>query len=154
MKLEALLQKLESYKPGTFVKIKWSKDVSSAKAKKQNISVIKECEGIVRVGINYSSLKAIQDMERSEDRKPSWFEHCQNGPKGIIQSKSDPCKKYLQVFTVPGSKIKSNMVTENNNHADGYELYDMGLITKAALSNSEEIHSFTLSIENIKSFGK
>lgn len=157
MKLEALIKKLNSYKAGTFVKITWERDISSAKAKKQGISVTKECEGVVRVGINYNSLKALQGVERSEDRKPSWFEHCQDTPKGIIQSKSDNDKKYLQVFTVPGSKIKSSI--SMNNECDETSctvdrLYEMGLITKAALSNGDELNTFTLNVENIKSFGK
>lgn len=155
MKLEALIKKLNSYKAGTFVKITWERDISSAKAKKQGISVTKECEGVVRVGINYNSLKALQGVERSEDRKPSWFEHCQNTPKGIIQSKSDNDKKYLQVFTVPGSKIKTSISTNNNETSStADQLYEMGLITKAALSDKDELNTFTLNVENIKSFGK
>ena len=155
MKLEALIKKLNSYKAGTFVKITWERDISSAKAKKQGISVTKECEGVVRVGINYNSLKALQGVERSEDRKPSWFEHCQDTPKGIIQSKSDNDKKYLQVFTVPGSKIKTSISTNNNETSRTVDqLYEMGLITKAALSDKDELNTFTLNVENIKSFGK
>lgn len=152
MKLEALINKLNNYKAGTFVKVTWERDVSSAKAKKQGISITKECVGLVRVGINYNALKALQGVERSEDRKPSWFEHCEES-KGLIQSKNDSSKKYLQVFTVPGSKIKSTMITNGQVEAANV-LYDMGLITKAALSNNEELHTFTLNVENIKSFGK
>lgn len=155
MKLEALINKLNNYKAGTFVKVTWERDISSAKARKQGISVTKECEGVVRVGINYNSLKALQGVERSEDRKPSWFEHCQNAPKGIIQSKSDTDKKYLQVFTVPGSKIKTSISTNNNETScSADQLYKLGLITKAALNNKDELNTFTLNVENIKSFGK
>lgn len=148
MKLEALMKNLESYKPGTFVKLTWSRDVASAKARKNGIKITKECAGIVRLGINYANLKAVQKMVNSGDKKPAWYEHC---GKGIVQHKNDGDKKYLQVFTVPGAKIKSRMILEYAD-VEPEVLYNDGWITKAAF-NSEDLTTFTLNIENIKTFG-
>lgn len=157
MKLENLLNRLDSYKAGTFVKVIWSSDVSSAKAKKSGVEVTKNCEGLVRVGINYSNLKAVQEQlalrDENEPKKESWYTHSEVN-RCLVESKKDTEKKYLQVFTIPGKKIKSYMTVGHSKFkVSADKLYELGLITKSALPNNDEMHVFTLAIDKIKSFG-
>ena len=55
--LSEMLNKLDNYKSGTFVKAGWRRDVASAKARKQNISVEKVSSGLIRTEINYENLE-------------------------------------------------------------------------------------------------
>lgn len=147
MKINELLNKLESYRAGTFVTLGWERDVSSAKAKKLGIQVMKSSSGLIRTEVDYNNLKAVQGMERGD--KESWFEHFN---KGILQSKKDPSKKYLQAFPVPGKKFNVRMFV-NGVEEDAQSLYEKGLITKAALGNTCELDTFTVSVDNIVNFG-
>ena len=160
MKLEAILNRLNSYKPGTFIKVSWTSDVSSAKAKKSGITVTKTCEGLVRVGINYNNLKAVQaqlaERDENQPKKESWYTHSQLN-SCLVESKNDSEKKYLQVFTVPGKKIKS-LMTINGDCASNVsvspdDMYAMGYITKSAMPNGQEVNVFTLALDKITSFG-
>lgn len=153
MKLETLKNKLAQYKAGTFVKIKWTKDIASAKAKKAGISIVKECEGLVRVGVSYSRVSAAQAAiaKRAENPapvKPIWYKHVGGG---IVEHKEDSSKKYLQVFTVPGHKIKSKVKVQVSLE----ELYKEGYINKSELPKQDEepVVMFTLGLDNITQFG-
>lgn len=151
MKLETLLEKLENYKAGSFVNLAWEREVSSAKAKKAGVTIIKKSAGLIRTDVNYSALAAVQNMERGE--KESWFEHYR---KGLLQSKKDSSKKYLQAFPVPGKKISSKMVVDTGSETyecDAEKLYADGLITKAALGSKTGIDTFIIGVENITEFG-
>lgn len=151
MKLETLLEKLDSYKAGSFVNLAWEREVSSAKAKKAGIKISKKSAGLIRTDVNYSALAAVQGIERGE--KESWFEHYR---KGLLQSKKDSSKKYLQAFPVPGKKISSVMVVDTGSEVyecDAEKLYADGLITKAALGSKTGTDTFIVSVENITSFG-
>lgn len=150
MKLEMMLKKLESYKPGTFVKIAWEREVSSAKAKKAGIKVIKKSEGIFRVDIAYDNLQAVKGMERNTEYE-SWFKHSEIH-KAILESKKDESKKYLQVFTGANQKVKTEMVVGEEVRKPE-DLYEEGLITKAALPSGEPTLTFTLGLDNITVFG-
>lgn len=151
MKINQLLEKLNFYKSGTFVMMEWEKDISSAKAKKQGIKVVKRSSGLIRTEVNYESLKAIQDSERGD--KESWFEHYS---KGILQHKKDPNKKYLQAFPIPGKKIKNIMVVSDGKstyECEAHKLCEQGIINKSALSNVENLDTFIIGVENITRFG-
>ena len=150
MKIETLLEKLESYKAGSFVNLSWEREVSSAKAKKAGIRISKKSAGLIRTDINYDALAAVQGLDRGD--KESWFEHYR---KGILQSKKDPSKKYLQAFPVPGKKIASKMVVQTESdvyECPAEELYEKGLITKAALSDKSGLDTFIIGVENITAF--
>ena len=158
MTIEAINEKLDSYKVGTFVNVVWEKDISSAKAKKQGIQVMKRCEGVVRAGITYANIGLVKELmamkseEENESKKPSWFEHI---GRGLVQHKSNPEKKYMQLFFVNNSKIKS-IVSIGGVEKSPMELYEMGLITKADMpkEHDEPLITMTLSLDNIVSFGK
>lgn len=153
MKLEKLVEKMNGYKKGTFVTLEWESDISSAKAKKQGISVTKRCKGLVRLGINYSNIKEVQQMikDNEADSKPVWFEHTEH--TGIIQNKKDSNKKYLQVFTVNGNSINT-VLNSTNNITDKETLLETGLVNKSSFSNGATIRTFTLNVDNILQFGK
>lgn len=159
IKYEEMTNILKSYRPGTFVKVVWEKDIANANAKKQGISIIKRCEGVVRAGITYANISVVKDIlngkteEELENKKHSWFTHCEDC-KCLIQSKKDNDKKYIQLFFVKGKKIKS-YVTVDGKKQSLSKLYEDGLITKSNLcnSNDEEMITMTLSLDNIVSFG-
>ena len=154
MLLRDLEKKLDSYKSGTFVSAEWARNIESAKAKKLGYQVVKHSKGLIRTEINYSNLEKVLNQSNivSEDKKESWFEHYN---KGILQSKKNPEKKYLQAFPIPGRKIKAEYLL-NGKPVNPSELYEQGLITKASLPNSddgEELLTFSVSIDNLISFG-
>lgn len=165
IKFETMVDILNSYKKGTFVKVVWEKDIASAKARKQGISIIKRCEGVVRAGITYTNISIVKDIlagktaEELENKRESWFTHCEEG-MGLIQNKKSPEKKYIQLFFVNGKKIKSCVSYTNSEEVGGKsfsELYDMGYITKADLPKSDEeepLITMTLSLDNLVSFGE
>lgn len=161
MKVENLLKILDVYKAGTIIRLKWERDVSSAKAKKQNIQVIKKSSGLIRTDINYNSLAAVREKSQENSsievdvKKESWFEHYK---KGLLQSKKDAEKKYLQAFPVNGNAIKATFTVINLNDRStvevcGEQLYEDGLITKAALGDKTGTETFIVSVDNIISFG-
>ena len=154
MLLKDLEQKLTNYKSGTFVNIEWERSIESAKAKKLNHSIVKHSKGVIRTEVNYQNLEKVLNQlndNNSSEKKESWFEHY---TKGILQSKKNPEKKYLQAFPVPGKKINT-YYSLNGEIVNPFDLYEQGLITKASLPNStsEELLTFTLSVDNIISFG-
>ena len=155
MNIKNLVEKLNTYKPGTFISVSWEKDISSAKAKKQGTEVRKKCKGVVRLGINYNNIKSIIDslptFDDKEFKKESWFTHCEDN-RCLVKSKKDEEKKYLQIFTVPGCKIKSS-IEVNGEKQSADNLYEQGLITKSSLPNSEQLVTMTLSIDNIVKIG-
>ena len=159
MDLIALQNKLSTYKKGTFVKVVWEKEVSSAKARKQGITVIKRCEGVVRAGITYANIALVKEIlshsnhNNDDAKKESWFEHIGNG---IVQHKKDSSKKYLQLFFVNSKKIKSTFkISGLNEELSGDKLYEEGLITKADLPKQvdEPMLTMTVSLDHILSFG-
>lgn len=148
--LNEMIKKLNTYKSGSFVKAGWRRDVASAKARKQNITVEKVSSGLIRTEINYENLeKVLNSIDRSEEKKESWFEHYS---KGLLQSKKNPEKKYLQAFPVPGKKIKSEILV-NGIAMDPNKAYEQGYITKAALPTANELLTFTISLDNLEYFG-
>lgn len=146
MEIKKLQERLSGYKAGTFIKIKWQKDISSAKALKDNIHIIKECEGLVRLGISYKNLKAVRDKISNTHKKASWFkpsDYC------TVEHKEDSSKKYIQVFTVPTKKIHSTIKSDKSLS----ELIELGQVSKSALNKSEEINTFLVSLDNLVALG-
>ena len=152
MELTNVQKVLANYKPGTYIKICWEKDISSARAKKSGVTIIKQCEALVRTAIKYKNIKGV--VPSTNENYESWFEH--SDVKGMVQHKKDSEKKYLQLYPVKGQKIKTKVIAtiETDNLED---LYKLGLITKASLPqeyNDEDIQVMTLSVDNITKFGK
>lgn len=129
------------------------KDISSAKAKKNGVSIIKKCEAVVRTAIKYTHIKGVIPKSYENDNWESWFEH--SDVKGVVQHKKDHDKKYLQLYPVRGKKIKTSIVATVD--TDNLEsLYQLGLVTKASLPkqySEEEVRVMTLSVDNITKFG-
>ena len=128
------------------------RSIESAKAKKLNHKIVKHSKGIVRTEINYQNLEKVLNQANSNnnEKKESWFEHY---TKGILQSKKDPSKKYLQAFPISGKKIKTQYLLDGK-EVNPQDLYEQGLITKAALPNqADELLTFALNVDNIISFG-
>ena len=61
MKLDNLLKILDVYKAGTIVRLIWERDVSSAKAKKENIVILKRSTGLIRTDVDYNNLAAVRE---------------------------------------------------------------------------------------------
>lgn len=145
---------LKNYKPGTYIKVCWEKDISSARAKKNGVTIIKKCEALVRTAIKYTHIKGVVPKSYENDGWESWFEH--SDIRGMVQHKKDDSKKYLQLYPIKGKKIKTNIVAtiETDNLEN---LYKLGLITKASLPqelvDEDEVRVMTLSLDNITKFG-
>ena len=166
MQLNQIQKTLKSYKPGSFIKVCWEKDISSTKAKNLGILIIKKCEGVLRTCINYKNVKRsplykddnINNDVNSSSKKKSWFEHSQI--RGVVQSKSNADKKYLQLYPVKGQKIKTQIIIEFDTKCENEKiklenLYELGLIKKSDLVvREEEPIVMTLDINNITKFGK
>lgn len=151
MKLESIEKALETYKPGTFVSLEWERDVTSARARKQGVLVYKHSKGVIRTDVNYRALQSVQSKEPSQ--RESWFEHYR---RGVLQSKKDPSKKYLQAFPVPGKKIKTvlTVVDESGVYtATAEELYEKGYVNKDVVSTAEQLDTFIVGLDNILAFG-
>lgn len=152
MLLRELENKLDNYKSGTFVSAEWARNIESAKAKKLGHSIIKRSKGLIRTEINYQNLEKVLNQPTCDgEKRESWFEHY---TKGILQSKKNPEKKYLQAFPIPGKKISAEYLLDGI-PADAFQLYEQGLITKANLPSTDdkELLTFSLSIDNLISFG-
>ena len=157
MKVEKLLKILDVYKAGTIIRLMWERDVSSAKAKKENVCVIKHSSGLVRTDIDYNNLSSVKEKssEKQDPEKENWFQHYR---KGLLEHKKDPDKKYLQVFPMNGNAIKATFKVISKDGSvkelSGEECYEKGLITKAALSDKTGAETFIVSVDNIISFGE
>lgn len=152
MLLKELETKLDNYKSGTFVSAEWARNIESAKAKKLGHNVVKRSHGLIRTEINYQNLERVLNQPtHAGEKKESWFEHY---TKGILQSKKNPEKKYLQAFPIPGKKISAEYLLDGK-PVDAFQLYEQGLITKANLPSTDDIEllTFSLSIDNLISFG-
>lgn len=151
MLLKELEKKLDSYKSGTFVSAEWARNIESAKAKKLGHNIVKRSHGLIRTEINYQNLEKVLSQSSTGEKKESWFEHY---TKGILQSKKNPEKKYLQAFPIPGKKISAEYLLDGK-PVDAFQLYEQGLITKANLPTADDIEllTFSLSIDNLISFG-
>lgn len=149
MKAEKIQKALSSYKAGTFVNLKWQKVISSKKALDEGICIIKECEGLVRLGVQYSHLKSAKDLIQSATGKTPWYKHA--GYCTVVH-KEDPSKKYLQVYTVPGQRTRTGIqVIGSTLSVD--ELIEGGYILKSALHSKPDLTVFTLSYDNVVKFG-
>ena len=151
MELNQVQQVLENYKPGTYIKVCWEKDISSARAKKNGVTIIKKCEALVRTAIKYTHIKGV--VPSTNEDYTSWFEH--SDVRGMVQHKKDDSKKYLQLYPIKGKKIKTKIVAtiETDNLEN---LYKLGLVTKASLPQEyeeDEVRVMTLSLDNITKFG-
>ena len=154
MQLSQVENVLSSYKPGTYIKVCWEKDISSSRAKKNGITIVKKCEALVRTAIKYRNIKGVVPKSYENEDYESWFEH--SDVRGMVQHKKDSGKKYLQVYPIKGKKIKTKIIAtvETDNLEN---LYQLGLITKASLPKEyeeDEIRVMTLSVDNITKFGK
>ena len=154
MELSQVQQVLENYKPGTYIKVCWEKDISSARAKKNGVTIIKKCEALVRTAIKYTHIKGIVPKSYENSEWETWFEH--SDVRGMVQHKNDESKKYLQLYPINGKKIKTKIVAtvETDNLEN---LYKLGFITKASLPqesvDEDEVRVMTLSLDNITKFG-
>lgn len=163
MELNKIKEFLSTYKKGSFVKIQYKSNIENASAKKQNISVEKYTNGSVRIGISYENIKKVKEQKAqaiangfipSEDKKETWFEHLGDQPM-LVQNKTNPEKKYLQVFTSPNrGKVQYKL---NGNLFDGgkEKLLSLGVVNPSKFDNKgkDELVVFNLPIENIISLG-
>ena len=96
MTKEQILKALKSYHKGSFIKIQWETDITSASAKKQGYSAIKACESVVRLGVDYQHTRPAMQKQNTVHQE-SWFKHCEDSI--LMVNKKDCEKLYLQCFS-------------------------------------------------------
>ena len=137
---EELFEILKSIKPGTYHSITWVQDVSSSKAKRDNIRVTKISTAVVRLLITYNNGK--------EENGHTWYTH--SAVRGVVQHKQDANKLYVQVFSPKNSTQRKSVkyLIDNSTVSTEKELLDKALIS---FSNTNKHISdiFVIPVENI-----
>lgn len=126
MELLAIQEKLKHIKKGSFQKVSWVSDVlpvgrhkDPETGKETILTVSVVTTAIVRIGINYSKIKAVIEKGElasrtkviggkevvSRKREP-WFEHVEEVP-GLVQHKAHKEQYYLQMFRSNAKNIKT-----------------------------------------------
>ena len=85
-------------------------------------------------GCNYDNMAAIKELAERGD-KPSWFEHTEHD--GIVRSKKDPTKLYLQIINPDNFRVTYEL-------ADGTPVTRDELIASGALKDEPEEKPLTL----------
>lgn len=109
---EKIYQAIKTTKKGTFVKITYQTEM---KATNKTDKIIKTTNAVVRLGINYSNLKAVKTERangKQTDGKLSWGQW-ENGFENyvITHTKDNVFRKYLRVYT---TKHKSKSTYQIN----------------------------------------
>ena len=153
MLLENVKQCLQKFHNGAYITISWKTDITNAKSKKQGIEVYKITSGAVRLGINYAHTNyAKGQVTDGTTKRPSWFTHMINYPKIVINNK-DESKKYLQVFSTNAKTLKTKYYI-NGQEVTKQQAQESGYALNSAFNKSNDIITYTLSLENIISLGK
>ena len=148
MTKEQILKALKTYHKGSFIKIQWETDITSASAKKQGYSVIKACESIVRLGVDYRHTRPAMQKQNTTHQE-SWFKHCEDSI--LMVNKKDCEKLYLQCFSLKQglTKIKYKV---NGKEVSKEQVLEFAIPSKMQPTNQDN-KTFILSISNIKSLG-
>jgi hypothetical protein len=160
MKLEKVIEVLNKKQKGTYVKVGWSTNIESAKARKMGIEVIKETDATVRWGVNYSNLKRVKELKaaKSEEaqttvvRKP-WYRHLEATPH-IIEHLNDSTKQYLQLFTINKKGYMKTKYYINGELKTKQEVIDSGYVNASEFAQKEECLIMNILISNIRFIGQ
>ena len=158
MNLKEIINKLNNYKKGTFIRIGWKSEIESKAAEKIGIKVIKESEATVRLGVTYSHLKKIKESisakenKEGESRAP-WFKR--SSLFGLlIEHKNDNSKQYLQMFPIGRNGNPKVYYFVNGQPIMKEQLQQTGYCNNSVFTPKGEVTVFNIPIENIRFIGK
>lgn len=149
MNLSEVMEKIEDYKPGRFINIKWKRPVKTIKSYTGS-EIIKSTFGVSRMGIAYDNMKAVVEM-RLDGRLPTvnaglpwgaWFKK-----RYIIEHKG---RYYLRVYTVPGTELISVYYLDKQT-VDKRSIRDFCL--KSEFSKRNKTGCITVNIDYIEKIG-
>ena len=156
MKLVNVQEALKGYKKGTFQRVGWKSNIESAAARKKGVSVVKEAEATVRLGISYSNIQAVKvTREENGEFKPHivWFKHSEDLPF-IIEHLQDSDKKYLQLFTVNNNSNPRAYYYINGVLTPKQEVINSGYCNDSTFAQKAPTQTFNIPIENLRFIGE
>lgn len=155
MNIIEAITKLGNYKKGSFIRIGWKSEIGSKASEKLGIKVTKESEATVRLGVNYSHLKKVQEkvsLKEGNERIP-WFQR-----SGIfnlfIEHKKDINKQYLQVFPIGRNGNPRVHYFVNGVPITKEKLQKTGYCNESTFAPKEDKIVFNIPVENIRFIGK
>lgn len=156
MTFEQIKARLDAYRKGTLIRCGWRSDISNAAARKQGVVVTKESEATVRLGINYSNIKAVKMARAEKGDIPStrrvWFRHLEDIP-AIIEHLENTEKKYLCMYPIAGGGNPRVKYFINGEETTKEALMLSGYVN-ASEWNKSETAMFTIPLENVRFVGK
>lgn len=143
-----------NYKNGSYIKIGYTKNMTTKKGELYGHTITKWTDMTVRIGINYKHTKfaiaRISSGVQTQGRV-MWYKH--TDCKYIVEHK-DNGKEYLQVFASPNkAKVSYAIDGQEISRAQYDEYVKMGIAHKISQSN-DEICVMTIPIENIGRLGR
>lgn len=147
-----LMNTLNKFKNGAFIKVQYKGDLASkvsAKAKKEGTTVTKESIVTLRKGIDYDSQKSVKEKVENEGKVlthelpwGTWIK----GYEGLLIEHNG--KTYLRVYMglSLGTKYFINGVEK-----DFETLKTMGVMQPSFFKPKEKANAYTINIDNIMS---
>lgn len=157
MEIKHINELLTKQHKGTFVRIGWTSNIESAKARNAGISVVKETDATVRWGVIYDHLKRVKEIKATTqpstaNYKP-WYKHIEGCPH-IIEHLSDPSKTYLQLFTINKKNSMKARYYINGVEKTKQEVIDSGYVNNSEWAPKGECLIMNIPTSNIRFIGK
>lgn len=155
MKLTNVTIALKNYRKGSFQRVGWRSNIESAAARKKGITVVKEAEATVRLGISYSNIKVVKLMREERGAKPHavWFKHSEDLPF-IIEHLGDSKKKYLQLFVVNKNSNPRAWYYVNGVLTPKIDVMNSGYCNDSTFAEKAPTQTFNIAIENLRFIGE
>lgn len=154
MLLNEIIETLKGKQKGTFIRIGIQKQIESATAKKQGVSVTKQTDMTVRWGIKYANTKKAKQAEAQrvaagveKKERAAWCRHLEEFP-AIVENLSDAQKKYLQLFPINKRGNQEVKYFINGKPATKTEVQASGYVNKGEWTQNE-CAMMTVPIENV-----
>ena len=160
MELKNINEILTKHHKGAFIRIGWKSNIESAKARNAGISVVKETDATVRLGVRYDNLKRVKEIKAEKaaaGEQPKevklWYKHLEQNPC-IIQHLLDATKTYLQLYTIHNKKAMKSKYYINGVEATKQEVIDSGYVNASEWSSKQECLIMNIPTANIRYVGK
>lgn len=146
MELEKVKGIVKAKQNGSFVGMEWERELPVRAAYKGNTRVIKKSKGVVRFGVEYDNIKAVQQKRKdgelpSENEGLKWGEW-EEYPYFIKHNE----KHYLRCTESHNNRVRTEYLL-NGRPVSKDELES--ICTKAAFTQHQDLDVFTINIDNI-----
>lgn len=148
---------LSNYKSGRLIRCGWQSDIGNARSRKEGVVITKQSEATVRLGINYSNIKAVKlaRAEKGEEvvsTKRVWFRHVEDVP-AIVQHLDNAEKKYLCMYPISKGGNPRVKYFLNGKEISREALQATGYVNPSEW-NKTATNMFTIPLENINFIGR